>query len=85
MFGTADETYFKIPIDVEEAEITHKYIKLLDKNLKAIRDASNRYQMQLAQERVSQTPVEAPLLQPGNFSCKTCYLMTTDSTVLIAS
>lgn len=68
-FGSADATYFRMP-EVKEGDDmlrAHAYIQLLDKNLKLLREISNRFQQKLIEERTQKTPVEKQnKYQPGD-------------------
>jgi hypothetical protein len=50
-FGNDVETYMKLPSQLPPAEFTSKYVKLLDENLKLVRDISKTYHDELVRER----------------------------------
>ena len=68
-FGTVESTYFNMPkTDVTQKELTLKYVKLLDDNLRIIRDISGKYQTKIVEERTKSTPQETQnMFQPGDF------------------
>jgi exonuclease III len=49
-FGNDVETYMNLPSQLPPAEFTSKYVKLLDENLKLVRDISKTYQDELVRE-----------------------------------
>ena len=55
-FGTADETYHKLPQGLPQKELTTEYVRLLDVNLEEIREASRAYQKDLVAKRSDQEP-----------------------------
>ena len=57
MFGSSDGPYLQLPQGTLPAEITVQWIKMLDANLKQIRDKSSVYQNELINSRVSKTPI----------------------------
>ena len=68
-FGSADATYFRMPEEVEGDSMrhTHAYIRLLDANLKVLREISKKHQDSLIQKRTSKTPQDRQnVYQPGD-------------------
>jgi len=55
-FGSADETYYKLPQGLPQKELTTEYIRLLDVNLEKIREASRKYQQDLVSKRSDREP-----------------------------
>ena len=54
-FGSSDARYYNLPT-VEDASVTHEFVRSLNNDLRTIRDISLQYQQQLADQRVSITP-----------------------------
>ena len=46
-FGSQDSTYFRMPASLNDSDITHEYVKLLDENLCMLNDISIKYQSAL--------------------------------------
>lgn len=68
MFGSADETYHRLPKEQDINKVTNNYIKLLDENLRVIRSISKRYQDSLVVNRIADTPDEKQnQFQSGDF------------------
>jgi hypothetical protein len=59
-FGSSDETYHKLPENLPPDKAAHEYLKLLDNNLAAIKDASTIFQQALVKQRV---PANQELIQ----------------------
>ena len=53
MFGSADETYFKLEPDVPAGQLQTEYVKLLDKHLKLMREISADHQAAIVAERTA--------------------------------
>jgi hypothetical protein len=67
-FGTDDATYHIMPDVTTDADRTHSFIRLLDDNLKTLRDVSKVYQDKLIAERTAPTPLETQnKYKPGDF------------------
>lgn len=58
-FGDADAIYAKIPAGLPTLESTHSYIRLLDANLKMIREISAEYQANIKAKRIENPPDQA--------------------------
>jgi hypothetical protein len=65
-FGRADATYFQLPAALDPSKVTCEFVRLLDKDLRAIRAQSKRFQDELIAERTARDkpPNE---FQPGDF------------------
>jgi hypothetical protein len=67
-FGTASETYFKLPQCSSETETTAAYVKLLDANLNKLRQISSEHRSAIVKARAAaQLPEAANSYQPGDF------------------
>jgi exonuclease III len=53
MFGSADETYFKLDPNIPLAQLQTEYVKLLDKNLTLVREVSAQHQAAIVEERTA--------------------------------
>ena len=66
-FGTEDSTYLRLPETAKAAETSHAFVKLLDANLRALWEASRKFQLQLVAERGGNTdPALQNQYQPGD-------------------
>ena len=66
-FGSQDSTYFRMPAGLNDSDITHEYVKLLDENLCMLNDISIKYQSALILERTKSTPADTQnQYQPGD-------------------
>ena len=65
-FGSADATYFQLPAEIRPGKEACEFIKLLDKDLRAIRATSKRFQDELVAER-TRTEHAPNEFQPGDF------------------
>jgi hypothetical protein len=52
MFGSIDQTYFQLDPTIPASQLQTQYLKLLDKNLKIIREISSAHQDKIVSERV---------------------------------
>jgi len=59
-FGTADNTYLKLPELKSSAETAHAFVRLLDDNLRLLWDISQKHQLKLIAQRAGN---DHPLLQ----------------------
>jgi hypothetical protein len=50
-YGTEDAEYFRLPEELEPGARCHSYLKLLDQNLKIVREISLKAQKDIAEER----------------------------------
>ena len=67
VFGTADLDHFRIPEGRDGSQVLPDYIKLLDENIKTVRDLSKKFQDNLVLERTLNTPAEKQnMYQPGD-------------------
>ena len=55
-FGSADETYYKMPQGVPREDLTTEYVRLLDINLEKVRNASRIHQEKLVAKRSDNQP-----------------------------
>jgi hypothetical protein len=53
MFGSADETYFKLDPAIPPGQLQTEYVKLLDKNLTLVREVSAKHQAAIVEERTA--------------------------------
>ena len=66
-FGTFDATYLRLPEQLDAKLATPKFIRMLDQDLRTVREISTKFQQELIQQRTSVTPVEQQnVFQPGD-------------------
>ena len=53
MFGSVDETYYQLDPQVPASQLQAQYLKLLDKNLKIVREISAAHQAEIASTRTA--------------------------------
>jgi hypothetical protein len=53
LFGSADETYYKLPADFKRRNYQTEYVKLLDKSLAILREISAKHQEEIKESRQS--------------------------------
>jgi hypothetical protein len=56
LFGSADAIYNELPEPLDLKQTTHEYIRLLDTNLRLVRQISKEYQDSLIAKRTAETP-----------------------------
>ena len=67
-FGTHAGTYFKLPKEGTAMQRVSAYIKLLDKDLQAIKEISDKVANEIARERTSKVPLDQQnKFQPGDY------------------
>jgi hypothetical protein len=67
-FGSQDSTYFRMPEDISDSDVTHEFIKLLNENLLILNEISNKFQSELIIERTKDTPADKQnFYQAGDF------------------
>ena len=68
MFGTEDLKYFALPEAVTSGTYSSLWLQELNANLRAIREATNKFQLDLVEERSKENPTEALCnqFQPGD-------------------
>ena len=54
MMGSADDLYYQLKPGIDQASAATDFVKLLDKNLKTIRDISAQFQADLVEDRVKE-------------------------------
>ena len=67
-FGTAEATYFRLPMGLKsDSEKINEFVKLLDQNIKILRDVSNKHQREIINKRTVRNNVqEQNILQKGD-------------------
>jgi hypothetical protein len=67
-FGSHVATYFRMPAQLEDKERTHTFVRLLDENLRTLREISQIHQSQIKEARLAKTPEEKQnQFCPGDF------------------
>ena len=65
-FGTAAETYSRLPSGLSPTAQSHELLRLLDSNLKTVLAVSSDFQRKLIEERLSANPPVPNQYQPGD-------------------
>jgi hypothetical protein len=67
-FGADDETYLRMPDQLDDSQRTHDYVRLLNNNLRHLTAVSTKYQHALVLQRTASTPPELQnQYQPGDY------------------
>ena len=71
-FGSQSAIYSKLPLDLPMGDRAHKYVQLLNENLRILTEASRKYQAAIVEKRTKVTPAHLQnKYQAGDFVLST--------------